>query len=37
MQTYYLVRKNKEDSNMMIQENQLNQPFQGKKFGEDLT
>ena len=37
MQTYYLVWKIKEDSNMMSQENQLNQLFQDKKSGKDLT
>ena len=30
MQSYYLVWKSKEDSNMMTQENQWNQPFQDK-------
>ena len=37
MQSYYLVRKSKEDSNMMTKENQWNQQFQSKKLGEDLT
>ena len=37
MQSYYLVRKSKEDSNMMTKENQWNQQFQGKKLEEDLT
>ena len=30
MQTYYLVQKIKDDSNMITQENQWYQPFQGK-------
>ena len=33
MQTYYLVGKNKENSNMITQENQWNQPFQDKNLG----
>ena len=33
MQTYYLVQKIKEDSNMITQENQWYQPFQGKNLG----
>ena len=37
MQSYYLVQKSKEDSNMITLENQWNQQFQGKIPGNDLT
>ena len=33
MKTYYLVGKNKEDSNMITKENEWNQSFQGKNLG----
>ena len=36
MQTYYLVRKSKEDSIMMTQKNQWNQPFLGKNPAKDF-